>query len=236
MQLKINLLKTSSLPIKEQLALEEALLRTSDENWILLNTGSPPAIVMGISGKPEELIHIEQMHCSKIPLIKRFSGGGTVVVDEQTLFATFIFNKGALPLKEEPRAIMKWTEGFLAPFFKDLPFALRENDYVLGEKKFGGNAQYIQRGRWLHHTSFLWDYCPSKMELLKLPKRRPEYRADRCHSDFLTCLKEYYPCKEQFLEELSRYFQESLQVKEVSLEEVLPHLEKPHRKATLHLA
>ena len=34
---------------------------------------------MGISGKPEELVNLDRL---SIPLIKRFSGGGTVVVDE----------------------------------------------------------------------------------------------------------------------------------------------------------
>ena len=32
----------------------------------------------------------------------------------------------------------------------------RENDYVLGDVKFGGNAQAVTRGDFVHHTSFLW--------------------------------------------------------------------------------
>ena len=50
-------------------------------------------------------------------------------------------------------------------------------DYVLGERKFGGSAQSITKDRWLHHTSFLWDYHMSRMAYLKIPKRAPEYRA-----------------------------------------------------------
>ena len=42
-----------SHPILEQLQLEEALFRADQRNWCLLNSGSPPAIVMGISGLPE---------------------------------------------------------------------------------------------------------------------------------------------------------------------------------------
>eukprot|EP00968_Pinguiococcus_pyrenoidosus_P003776 scaffold251_cov230-Pinguiococcus_pyrenoidosus.AAC.7 len=34
---------------------------------------------------------------------------------------------------------------------------LVENDYVVGDRKFGGNAQSITSGRWLHHTSFLFE-------------------------------------------------------------------------------
>ena len=43
-------------PIYDQLLLEEALLRSDTRNWCIISEGSPPAIVMGISGKKHELI------------------------------------------------------------------------------------------------------------------------------------------------------------------------------------
>ncbi len=52
-------------------------------------------------------------------------------------------------------------------------------DYCFGEKKFGGNAQAITRKRWLHHTTFLWDFDASRMELLKHPANAPDYREVR---------------------------------------------------------
>jgi lipoate-protein ligase A len=78
-------------------------------------------------------------------------------------------------------------------------FSLREDDYVLNEtKKMGGNAQAITgRQGWLHHTSFLWDYKDINMErYLKLPEKRPEYRSNRTHKDFLVKLKDYYGNKD----------------------------------------
>jgi lipoate-protein ligase A len=39
---------------------------------------------------------------------------------------------------------------------------------VLGEKKIGGNAQTISKGRWVHHTSFLWDFTEKNMQYLKV--------------------------------------------------------------------
>lgn len=50
-------------------------------------------------------------------------------------------------------------------------------DYAFGSRKFGGNAQSITKNRWVHHTSFLWDYDVSNMDYLKLPMRAPEYRS-----------------------------------------------------------
>jgi hypothetical protein len=141
----LNLLRTSRLPIIAQLRLEEALLRTSKENWMLINDGAvQPAIVLGISGcalsgprpacakrrahlrqaedcpcrpqasawpraltparllaappgcpsccsKPDELIQVEQAIEAGIKVIRRFSGGGTVAVDHDTVFTTLIF-------------------------------------------------------------------------------------------------------------------------------------------------
>ena len=56
----------------------------------------------------------------------------------------------------------------------------------------GGNAQSITSGAWLHHTSFLWDYINDHMEYLALPDKRPAYRGDRKHDDFLVKLKDVY--------------------------------------------
>ncbi|GAB5411568.1 MAG: lipoate--protein ligase family protein [Chlamydiales bacterium] len=196
--MQINLIELKNTPIFEQLKLEEGLLRAGTGNYCLINHGSPPAIIMGISGKPEELVHAEKQQKQKLPLIKRYSGGGTVVVDHNTLFVSFIFDKTAHPFHPFPEPIMRWSEGFYKEALNLSHFSLKENDYIIGEKKFGGNAQYIKKNRWVHHTTFLWDYCEEKMATLQLPKRRPTYRADRDHGTFLTKLKTHIPSEEHF--------------------------------------
>jgi lipoate-protein ligase A len=55
-------------------------------------------------------------------------------------------------------------------------YALVFSDYAFSHRKFGGNAQSITKNRWVHHTSFLWDYDVKNMDYLKIPKRAPEYR------------------------------------------------------------
>jgi lipoate-protein ligase A len=87
---------------------------------------------------------------------------------------------------------MRWSKDFYCPIFADFGFQLRENDYVLGDKKFGGNAQYLQKDRWLHHTSFLWDYNPNYMDCLLHPKKTPLYRMNRPHHDFICKLSDHY--------------------------------------------
>ncbi|MBS0621034.1 MAG: lipoate--protein ligase family protein [Verrucomicrobia bacterium] len=205
-----HLIRLKNCSIEKQLELEEHLLRNDRRNFCILNTGSTPAIVMGISGKKEELVDCARAKAQGIPILKRFSGGGTVIVDENTLFVTFICQKDLHPFPAYPEPIMRWTEGLYKGVLAHPEFALRENDYVLGVRKFGGNAQYIKKERWLHHTSFLWDYSPERMGCLLHPKKTPPYRAGRSHEDFLCTLKEQFPSKEHFLgklvQELSSHY------------------------------
>ena len=55
----LHFLHLKNIPIWKQLQIEEALLRIDNRNFFILNEGSPKAIIMGISGKEEELIHLE---------------------------------------------------------------------------------------------------------------------------------------------------------------------------------
>lgn len=230
----LHVLRLPSWPIYQQLQLEEALLRSDNKNWCLLNEGSPPAIVMGISGKEENLVERNKQKEAAIPLIRRFSGGGCVVIDEATLFVTFICNQQAIPVSPFPQPILNWTETLYSPLFK-VPFTLQENDYTVMDRKCGGNAQYILKNRWLHHTSFLWDYSPQKMELLKIPPKMPSYRKKRDHTDFLCTLKEYFFSKDSFFEELLEILKTQFHLAIGRLEEAIASIEKPHRKATLKI-
>lgn len=61
---------------------------------------------------------MEEVRREGCPVIRRFSGGGTVVVDHHTLFITLICNQEAVPsVPLYPRPIMKWTEELYRPMF-----------------------------------------------------------------------------------------------------------------------
>ncbi|KAL4566516.1 hypothetical protein LXL04_030632 [Taraxacum kok-saghyz] len=191
----MNTVIMKGVPILQQLQIEECLLRTSSHNWCIINDGTDkPNIVMGISGKAGELVEITPVLQDKIPVIRRFTGGGTVIVDDGTIFVSFICNKSDVPdVQPYPRPIMSWSSLIYSKVFHgtSADFKLRENDYVFGVRKFGGNAQSITKNRWIHHTSFLWDYKTRNMSYLKVPKRAPEYRLARDHLDFICPMKDY---------------------------------------------
>ncbi len=225
----LHLIRLQNTSILEQLRLEEALLRTDEKNFCLMNFGSKKTIVMGISGQIEQLIDIEKARAQRIEILKRFSGGGTVIVDQNTLFISLLIAKKDLHIAPFPEPILQWTAGLYASAWNIPNFHLRENDYCIGEKKCGGNAQYIRKERWLHHTSFLWDFDPATMEMLFLPSKRPMYRKDRPHNAFLTRLKEYGCTPEVRLAQM-----EEVLAKHFSIVPFVPnlHCTPPHRQTT----
>jgi lipoate-protein ligase A len=187
----MKLLSFIKLPIYDQLLLEEELLRTSNDNFCLINAGSSPACVMGISAKPHDVLEPSFFEQTEIKLIKRYSGGGTVIVNEQTLFFTLICNKSQWNTKPFPEPIMRSVEPIIADAIPSC--RLYQNDFVIGERKCGGNAQMITRDRFVHHISFVWDFDPFQMAYLKQPEKQPAYRAWRAHNDFMIPLKELMP-------------------------------------------
>ena len=97
--------------IFDQLRLEEILLRHDLNSWCLINSGpKTPAIVMGLSGKVSDLVNMEAAKRDNISVIRRFTGGGTVVVDHSSLWTTFIGRNDVLShVKPYPREIMEWS-------------------------------------------------------------------------------------------------------------------------------
>ena len=90
---KMRFLHLKNKPIFEQLQIEEALLRLDENNWCIVGEGFSPSIVMGISGQSQEWIDQAKIADAPIPVIKRFSGGGTVLLDSNTFVVSFIFQK-----------------------------------------------------------------------------------------------------------------------------------------------
>jgi lipoate-protein ligase A len=220
-----SILRLEHTPIYEQLQLEEALLRADDRQWCLINQGSTPAIVMGISGKPQLLLNIPEVLRADVPVIRRYSGGGTVIVNSQTLFISFIGNG-----KKTPKDLLEEVYDWIKPLFPP-NFSIKENDFTLSDYKIAGNAQYLATNRWVHHLTILWDFDPAQMGLLKLPEKRPAYREDRDHTQFLCRLKDFYPCQDSWLKALEEHLIGHLTCSKTDFD-FKAVLQRPHRKST----
>jgi len=232
MKHQINLVNLENVPILQQLRLEEALLRADDQNWCIINSGSSPSIVMGISGKKEQLVDMRVIKSAPIPIIRRYSGGGTVIVDKDTIFVSFILRKDIFSFECFPEPIHQWSAELYKSALNIDCFTLKENDYVISNKKCGGNAQYFKKDRFVHHTSFLWNFCNEKMKYLKNPSVAPKYRNKRSHTDFLCRLKDFLPSKKQFINQVSQFLGSRFDVVNKSNEMLNSFTCSQHRKST----
>lgn len=226
------MLHLKAYPIFQQLQLEEALLRTDDGNWCLINEGSPPAIVIGISGKQEHLINEELLRQRPIPIIRRFSGGGCVFIDERTIFSTLICHGKAVDIPRFPQQVLRWSGELYRHALQGLDFSVQENDYVIGDRKFGGNAQYFRKDRWLHHSSLLWDFDVKNMQYLQIPQHMPHYRNKREHKDFLCRLCDFLSSQQLFVQHFLQSLSKHFVCRDVVVEEAQISLRKTHRKST----
>jgi lipoate-protein ligase A len=235
----LNFVIGSDIPIFEQLKREEALFRANDENWCIIVQGSSPAIVLGAFGLQEELIEMDLWQKDPISIIRRFSGGGTVVVDHDTLFIAWILNANDLSIQPFPNEIFQWVLNFFQPTMKPLNVEGLENDFCLKIEdsllKFAGHAQSIAKQRFVHHSSFLWDYNPHFMQLLKHPKRQPKYRSQRPHHCFLYPLKHTVLCQKKLISQLYSNLNSLFEITKIDYSILDSYLGLVHRKSTTSL-
>ena len=231
MGINLSVVRFRGVPVLRQLQIEEALFRAGSGNWCLINDGTDPAVVLGISGSPDEV-------CAgcPYPLIRRFSGGGTVVVDEGTVFCSLILDGFDLPVPLTPRDVMQWSRELLRPAFLPHDLVLEEQDYVLDGKKVGGTAQSFSRNRGVHHVSFLWSWQEERMAFLRMPQRQPVYRAEREHGAFCNRLSKYFSSRNIFIDAILRAVEKGFDCRYTTQDEAEEAMALSHRTAVSRCA
>lgn len=228
----LNFLKLCGWPIWRQLMLEEALLRCDQRSWFIWNEDAEPAIVLGMSNQLEQLVDVRAAYVADIPIFRRFSAGGTVVVDQHTKFVSWIMQHHDLPeLKIEPNAILQWCGSLISP----LGISVNGQDFVLNNRKVAGNAQYIRGARWLHHSSFLWRYSRQLMNLLAVPSKQPAYRQGRAHNEFCAQLSDHLINPDCLLETILASLARTFVIQQVTEEQVSEFLGMECRRSTQQL-
>ena len=120
---QLSFVRLRRMPIFRQLQIEEALFRAGTGNWCFINEGTEPSVVMGLSGSVDEVLS----NCP-FPIIRRFSGGGTVLVDEETVFFSLLLNSADLPCPSTPHDVMEWSLKLLRPAFSSVALRQEEQD------------------------------------------------------------------------------------------------------------
>ena len=185
------------------LALDEALLDAAVDGQLpgeVLRLWEPAEffVVLGRSSKVVE-IHADACRRDGVAVLRRPSGGATILTGPGCLmYAVVLDAEQRHELRSVDRAhelVLGTIERALAPLAagiarhgtSDLTIpATRAGDPPV---KFSGNSLRLKRNRLLYHGTLLYDFPLDRIDQwLADPARRPKYRGERGHGQFVTNL------------------------------------------------
>lgn len=154
-----------------------------------------PVVVMGRSSRISEEVNIENCSVDGIPVLRRSSGGASIVAGPGCLMYTLLLDYRIRPawrmLDVAHQSVMerlaRATQSTLDSF------GLRKSvgwqgtcDLTIDGKKFSGNALRCRRNFMIYHGTVLLqmplEHIP---RYLLQPPRQPEYRENRDHLSFV---------------------------------------------------
>lgn len=190
----MHLLDFTAQTPAENLSCDAVLLQRLDQDPVAEETlrlwESPRHfVVLGISNQAETEVNVAACRADDIPILKRCTGGGTVLQGPGCLNYALILR---IPESGPLTTIAGTNAWVMAKQASGLGLQVPgmeiqgSTDLTLNGKKFSGNAQRRGRHALLFHGTLLYDF---NLELvgryLQSPSRAPAYRQERAHSDFL---------------------------------------------------
>ncbi len=143
------------------LAIEEILLKSSKDEYLILGINSP-SVIIGKHQVAHLEVNTEFISKNSIPVIRRISGGGTVYHDQGNLNFTFIRQSESGKQVDFPKNTQPVID-FLDSVGVDARFE-GKNDLKVGGLKISGNAEHVHRNRVLHHGTLLFS---TSLEMLR---------------------------------------------------------------------
>ena len=149
-------------------------------------------VVLGRTCVEEHNVYGDICRQENVPVLRRSSGGGTVVQGPGCFNFSLVLSKARHPdlvsITRSYEYILKKTISALKVCGVEAGFRpVCDLAVPSDEKKFSGNAQRRGRTHILHHGTLLYGFDLSLItRYLKLPPKMPEYRHARPHNDFIT--------------------------------------------------
>lgn len=185
----------------ENVALDEALLEACEAGQFaggVLRLWESPEyfVVLGRSSDPQIEVNLAACRREGVPVLRRPSGGGTVLAGPGCLMYAVVLDFRELPhlraVDAAHRHVLERIAAALAPLIPGIAQA-GISDLVLNEgkttRKVSGNALRIKREHLLYHGTLLYDFDLDRISrLLATPTRTPDYRDQRSHGEFVANL------------------------------------------------
>ena len=179
----------------ENLALDEALLLEAEAGagGEVLRVWEWPhrAVVLGSGCRLAEEVDEAACRADGVPVLRRSSGGGTVLLGPGCLCYSLVLALDRAPELAEVRPsyayiLERVARAVTAAAGGDGVGPRGTSDLAAGGMKFSGNAQQRKRRHLLHHGTLLYAFdLASVGRYLRPPPRQPEYRGGRDHAAFL---------------------------------------------------
>jgi lipoate-protein ligase A len=184
----MNFLDRTLPTAAENLALDEALLLAAEagEAGEVLRVWEwpSPAVVLGAGCRLAEEVDDDACNADAVPILRRSSGGGTVLLGAGCLLYTLILRFDRDPALGQIQSSYTHILGSISQAVGGLPAGI--SDLAIRGLKVSGNAQQRKRDHLLHHGTLLYAFDLGMVgRYLRAPPRQPEYRAGRSHEDFL---------------------------------------------------
>jgi len=191
---------------EEAIALDELLLSKAESDGLgetlRFWNANDHFVVVGRAGIIRKDCNQEKCRRDNIRIIRRISGGGTVMQGpgcfNYSLILSYRRDERYTNVRNSYSRILEDISGIFKTKGYDVEF-FPISDLALDGRKISGNAQARKKRYFLHHGTFLFDFDLKRITFyLKHPTKEPEYREARRHEDFLanipvTCaeLKEF---------------------------------------------
>lgn len=175
------------------LALDEALLLDAESDGpevVRFWHWPDDAVVLGAGGRLAQDVNESACTRDGVPIARRSSGGGTVLLGHGCLLFSLILKFDRAAELRDVHASYRWILDQLAACLTNLADAPVHragiSDLAIDGRKFSGNAQHRKQRCLLHHGTILFDFDLERINrYLHMPENRPEYRGDRDHRAFV---------------------------------------------------
>jgi lipoate---protein ligase len=197
----VEILFQSAPTVAENLAIDYASARLAGEaglRRLRFWWGGPPAVVMGSSERPEQVVDAEACERLGVDALKRSTGGGSVLQTRDVLNYSLVT---PAPVSLDPRPGFRQGIDLVCAILAAFGVVGRQegtSDVAVGDRKISGNAQARRWKAVLVHGTLLVDFDHDLADaVLKHPPREPAYRRNRSHRDFLVTLHSLGVCADR---------------------------------------